>query len=341
MVRSLLLQNMKALIPVAGMGARLRPHTHTQPKALVPIAGKAILGHIIERLQAAGITQFVFVVGYLGEKIMHYVQRKYPNIEAEFVIQQPREGLGHALWSARESFRNEENVLIQLGDTIVDVDMAQLLASEHTMLAVKTVKTPTMFGIAEMDLEGFITKVVEKPKIPKSNSALVGLYKIAHPAKLVDSLEHIIVNDIRTQNEYHLTDALMHMIQNGEKMVSLTVDHWFDCGRKDTLLQANATLLNRPEFKRVEYLDFPNTIIIPPVSIGKGVHITNSIVGPNVAIGEGAILNYTIVRNSIIGGYAELGYAVLEDSLVGSDSALKGLSQRLNIGDSTEIDFSH
>ncbi|WP_207433600.1 sugar phosphate nucleotidyltransferase [Sabulibacter ruber] len=332
---------MKALIPVAGMGARLRPHTHTQPKALVPIAGKAILGHIIERLQAAGITQFVFVVGYLGEKIMHYVQRKYPNIEAEFVIQQPREGLGHALWSARESFRNEENVLIQLGDTIVDVDMAQLLASEHTMLAVKTVKTPTMFGIAEMDLEGFITKVVEKPKIPKSNSALVGLYKIAHPAKLVDSLEHIIVNDIRTQNEYHLTDALMHMIQNGEKMVSLTVDHWFDCGRKDTLLQANATLLNRPEFKRVEYLDFPNTIIIPPVSIGKGVHITNSIVGPNVAIGEGAILNYTIVRNSIIGGYAELGYAVLEDSLVGSDSALKGLSQRLNIGDSTEIDFSH
>ncbi len=323
------------------MGARLRPHTHTQPKALVPIAGKAILGHIIERLQAAGIRQFVLVVGYLGEKIMHYVQRKYPHIEAEFVVQQPREGLGHALWSARETFRNEKDVLIQLGDTIVDVDMQQFFSSEHTMLAVKPVKTPTMFGIAEMDNGGFITKVIEKPKIPKSNYALVGLYKMANPAKLVEALEYIVANDIRTQNEHHLTDALMHMIQHGEKMVSYTVDHWFDCGRKDTLLQANATLLNRPEFRRAEYPDFPNTIIIPPVSIGKGVQISNSIVGPNVAIGESAILNYTIVRNSIIGGYAELGYAVLEDSLVGSDSALKGLSQRLNIGDSTEIDFSH
>ncbi|KAA3440522.1 sugar phosphate nucleotidyltransferase [Rufibacter hautae] len=332
---------MKAVIPVAGMGARLRPHTHTQPKALVPIAGKAILGHIIERLQAAGITQFVLVVGYLGEKIMHYVQRKYPHIEAEFVVQQPREGLGHALWSARETFRNEESVLIQLGDTIVDVDMQQFFAADHTILAVKSVKNPTMFGIAEMDGQGFITKVIEKPKIPKSNSALVGLYKIAHPSKLVEALEHIVINDIRTQSEHHLTDALMHMIQHGEKMVSYTVDQWFDCGRKDTLLQANATLLNRPEFKRAEYPEFPNTIIIPPVSIGKGVQISNSIVGPNVAIGESAILNYTIVRNSIIGGYAELGYAVLEDSLVGSDSALKGLSQRLNIGDSTEIDFSH
>jgi len=332
---------MKAVIPVAGMGARLRPHTHTQPKALVPIAGKAILGHIIERLQAAGITQFVFVVGYLGEKIMHYVQRKYPQLDVQFVVQQPREGLGHALWSARETFREEESVLIQLGDTIVDVDMAQLMRSEYTTLAVNKVKNPTMFGITEVGDDGFITKVIEKPQIPKSNFALVGLYKIAHPAKLAEALEYIVSNDMRTQNEHHLTDALMHMIRNGEKMITCPVDNWFDCGRKETLLQANATLLNRPQFKNAQYPQFTNTIIIPPVSIGKDVKISNSIVGPNVAIGESAILNYTIVRNSIIGGYAELGYAVLEDSLVGSDSALKGLSQRLNIGDSTEIDFSN
>ncbi|MFC6996429.1 sugar phosphate nucleotidyltransferase [Rufibacter roseus] len=332
---------MKAVIPVAGMGARLRPHTHTQPKALVPIAGKAILGHIIERLQATGITQFVFVVGYLGEKIMHYVQRKYPSLNVEFIVQQPREGLGHALWSARETFRHEENVLIQLGDTIVDVDMAQLLNSEYTMLAVNKVKNPTMFGITEVGPDGFITKVVEKPKIPKSNFALVGLYKISSPAKLAEALEYIVTQNIRTQNEHHLTDALMHMIQNGEKMVSCPVDNWFDCGRKDTLLQANATLLNRAEFRHSDYPQFKNTIIIPPVSIGKDVQISNSIIGPNVAIGECAILNYTIVRDSIIGGYSELAYAVLEESLVGSDSALKGLSQRLNIGDSTEIDFSN
>ncbi|GAA4309332.1 sugar phosphate nucleotidyltransferase [Nibribacter koreensis] len=331
---------MKAIIPVAGMGARLRPHTHTQPKSLVPIAGKAILGHIIERLQEAGITKFVLVVGYLGEKIMHYVQRKYPNLEMEFVVQQPREGLGHALWTARETFKNEKEVLIQLGDTIVDVNMEAILASDQTVLAVKKVKVPTMFGITELGQDAYITKVVEKPKIPKSNLALVGLYKINNPKGLAEALEYIIAQDIRTQNEYHLTDALMHMIQNGEPMLTYDVDNWFDCGRKETLLHANATLLNRPEFKHTNYPEFPNTIIIPPVSIGKDAQISNSIIGPNVAIGERAILNYTIVRDSIIGGYSELAYAVLQESLVGSDSALKGQSQRLNIGDSTEIDFS-
>ncbi|QHL88110.1 NTP transferase domain-containing protein [Nibribacter ruber] len=331
---------MKAIIPVAGMGARLRPHTHTQPKSLVPIAGKAILGHIIERLQAAGITQFVLVVGYLGEKIMHYVQKKYPDLQMEFVVQQPREGLGHALWTARETFRNEKEVLIQLGDTIVDVNMEAILASDQTVLAVKKVKVPTMFGITEVGQDAYITKVVEKPKIPKSNLALVGLYKINNPRGLAEALEYIIAQDIRTQNEYHLTDALMHMIQNGEPMLTFDVDNWFDCGRKETLLHANATLLNRPEFKHTDYPEFPNTIIIPPVSIGKDAQISNSIIGPNVAIGERAILNYTIVRDSIIGGYSELAYAVLQESLVGSDSALKGQSQRLNIGDSTEIDFS-
>jgi glucose-1-phosphate thymidylyltransferase len=331
---------MKAIIPVAGMGARLRPHTHTQPKSLVPIAGKAILGHIIERLQVAGITQFVFVVGYLGEKIMHYVQKKYPDLEMEFIVQQPREGLGHALWTARETFRNEKEVLIQLGDTIVDVNMEAILASEQTVLAVKKVKVPTLFGITEVGPDAHITKVVEKPKIPKSNLALVGLYKINNPKGLAEALEYIIAQDVRTQNEYHLTDALMYMIQNGEPMLTYDVDNWFDCGRKETLLHANATLLNRPEFKHTDYPEFPNTIIIPPVSIGKDAQISNSIIGPNVAIGERAILNYTIVRDSIIGGYSELAYAVLQESLVGSDSALKGQSQRLNIGDSTEIDFS-
>ncbi|AMM50854.1 glucose-1-phosphate thymidylyltransferase [Rufibacter sp. DG15C] len=331
---------MKAIIPVAGMGARLRPHTHTQPKSLVPIAGKAILGHIIERLQEAGIKQFVFVVGYLGEKIMHYVQKKYPDLEMEFIVQQPREGLGHALWTARETFRNEKEVLIQLGDTIVDVNMEAILASDQTVLAVKKVKVPTLFGITEVGPDAHITKVVEKPKIPKSNLALVGLYKINNPKGLAEALEYIIAQDIRTQNEYHLTDALMHMIQNGEPMLTYDVDNWFDCGRKETLLHANATLLNRPEFKHTDYPEFPNTIIIPPVSIGKDAQISNSIIGPNVAIGERAILNYTIVRDSIIGGYSELAYAVLQESLVGSDSALKGQSQRLNIGDSTEIDFS-
>ena len=141
---------MKAVIPVAGIGTRLRPHTHTQPKSLVPVAGNTILGHIIDRLLGAGLTDFVFIVGYLGDKIVEYVRQQYPDLQAQFVVQEPREGLGHALWLARETFRHDpDGVLILLGDTIVDVDLPALLATPGSVLAVKEVKTPSMFGLVE------------------------------------------------------------------------------------------------------------------------------------------------------------------------------------------------
>jgi glucose-1-phosphate thymidylyltransferase len=223
---------MKAIIPVAGIGSRLRPHTHTQPKALIPVAGNTILGHIIERLVVAGIQDFVFIIGYLGEKIESFVKREYPHVRAEFVVQEPREGLGHALYVARETFRHESDVIIILGDTIVEVDMDKLLTYPGTMLAVKKVDTPSLFGVTELGADNFVTKVVEKPKIPKSNIALVGLYKIHEPARLIEALEFILREGIKTLGEYHLSDALMQMIRQGEKMATLAVDSWFDCGRR-------------------------------------------------------------------------------------------------------------
>ncbi|MDX5347976.1 MAG: nucleotidyltransferase family protein, partial [Hymenobacteraceae bacterium] len=140
---------MKAIIPVAGMGSRLRPHTHTQPKSLVPVAGKAILGHIIDRLRQAGVEEFVFIIGYLGDKIEAYVKRLYPELKAWFVIQEPREGIAHALWVARDYFRHDDSMVIMLGDTIVDVDLQKLLQSPNSVLAVKKVTTPSLFGVAE------------------------------------------------------------------------------------------------------------------------------------------------------------------------------------------------
>ena len=181
---------------------------------------------------------------------------------------------------------------------------------------------------------------LQKPKIPKSNNALVGLYKITHPEKLAEALDYIIKTGIKSQNEYHLTDALMHLIMDGEKMVTCEVDHWYDCGRKETVLHANAVLLNRPEFKQTNHPEFPNTIIIPPVSIGEGCTITNSIIGPNVAIGHDTIIDYTILRDTIIGAYSELKNTVMHDSIIGNDASLKGLSHSLSIGDSTEINFN-
>jgi glucose-1-phosphate thymidylyltransferase len=333
---------MKAVIPVAGIGSRLRPHTHTQPKSLVPVAGNTILGHIIDRLVAAGIEDFVFVIGYLGEKIESYVRRQYPNLRTEFVVQEPREGIGHALWVAREHFRHEtDGILILLGDTIVDVDLSQLLDTPGTVLAVKEVKTPSMFGLVETDATGQVTKVVEKPRIPKSNHALVGLYKIANPERLAVALERIIADEVRTHNEYQLTDALMLLINEGEEMTTSSVDNWFDCGRKESLLEANARLLNRPEFLTSrEYPEFPDTIIIPPVSIGRDCQIRHSIIGPNVAIGDRTIVRNTIIRDSIIGSYSELRSAVMQDCIVGSDASFSGLNHSLNIGDNTEINYS-
>jgi len=332
----------KAIIPVAGIGSRLRPHTHTQPKSLVPVAGNTILGHIIDRLRAAGLTEFVFIVGYLGDKVVRYVKRHYPDLQATFVLQEPREGLGHALWLARDTFRHDpDGVLIMLGDTIVDVDLPALLATPGSVLAVKEVKTPSLFGLVETGPGGRVRKVVEKPTIPKSNYALVGLYKLAYPEQLALALEWLMTSNVRTHGEYQLTDALMHLIEQGEEMTTAAVDNWFDCGRKDTLLEANARLLNRPEFLEPrDYSEFAGTVIIPPVSIGRGCRIENSIIGPNVAIGDKTIVQNTILSNSIIGSYSELRAAVMHDCIVGSDASFRGMNHSLNIGDNTEIDYS-
>jgi glucose-1-phosphate thymidylyltransferase len=333
---------MKAIIPVAGIGSRLRPHTHTQPKSLVPVAGNTILGHIIDRLTAAGLTEFVFVVGYLGDKIVSYVRRTYPDLKVTFVLQEPREGLGHALWLARDEFRHDEDgVLILLGDTIVDVDLRALMATPGSVLAVKEVKTPSMFGLVETGAGGRVSKVVEKPKIPKSNFAMVGLYKLAYPEKLAQALEWLRDTDVRTHGEYQLTDALMHLIEEGEVMTTCPVDNWFDCGRKETLLEANARLLNQPEFlDERDYSEYPDSVIIPPVSIGRGCQISHSIIGPNVAIGDKTIIKNTILSDSIIGSYSELSSAVMHDCIVGSDASFRGMNHSLNIGDNTEIDYS-
>ncbi|MBC8083226.1 MAG: NTP transferase domain-containing protein [Hymenobacter sp.] len=333
---------MKAIIPVAGIGSRLRPHTHTQPKSLVPVAGNTILGHIIDRLSVAGVEEFVFIIGYLGEKIERYVRRTYPQIRSTFVVQEPREGIAHALWLARDTFRHEaDGILIMLGDTIVDVDLPAMMRQPGNVLAVKEVKTPSMFGLVETGASGRVIKVVEKPRIPKSNFALVGLYKIANPDWLASALERLIDQEQRTHGEFQLTDALMLMIQDGAEMSTASVDNWFDCGRKDSVLEANARLLNRPEFlDRRDYPEFPDTIIIPPVSIGKDCEISGSIIGPNVAIGDRTIIKNTILSESIIGSYSELRSAVMHDCIVGSDASFKGMRHSLNIGDNTEIDYS-
>ncbi len=330
---------MKAIIPVAGAGTKLRPHTYTQPKALIPLAGKTILSIIVDQLHEAGINDFIFIIGYLGEKIQDYVQKKYPDLNCHFVQQNERYGIGHAINLTREIV-GEDEVMIVLGDTIADYNVKEIIDSPVSMLGIKKVDDPRNFGVAEVEEDGTISKVVEKPSIPKSNMALVGVYKIKETDFMFSCLEKIIVNSDKGFEEFSLTEALECMMQRGATFKSFKVTNWFDCGKKDTLLESNATLLKKFGGNVSEKHDFENTIIIPPVSIGEGCEIKNSVVGPNVTIGENTRLNHTIIKNSIVGSFSNLFEIVLSKSLIGSDAEVKGVNRSLNIGDNTAIDLS-
>ncbi len=331
---------MKAIIPVAGAGTRLRPHTYTQPKPLIPVAGKTIISFIIDQLLEVGIKDFVFVIGYLGEKIKLYVEENYPNINKTFVNQEERLGLGHAIWTARDAFQDASELIIVLGDTIFEVELKEMLDKPDSCLAVKRVEDPREFGVVEYGDDGFVKKLIEKPKIPKSNMALVGIYKIKEVQKLIKVIDNNVTMGVRTHGEFQLTDALMGMIKQEVKFTTIEVNNWFDCGKKEILLETNARLLDKEGYASANLPHFENSIIIHPVSIAEGCTITNSIVGPHVTIGNNTKVDSAIIKESIIGSYAAIEEVVLQNSLVGSDTAIKGLRQSLNIGDNTEIDFS-
>ncbi|MFN4255233.1 MAG: sugar phosphate nucleotidyltransferase [Saprospiraceae bacterium] len=332
---------MKVVIPVAGAGTRLRPHTYTQPKPLMPVAGKPIICFIVDKLVEAGMTDFVFVIGYLGEKVRAFIEQRYPHLQTEFVFQEQREGSGHAIWTAREAIEDEDEIFIAFGDTIFDVDLRQMLDCPHSCIGVKKVGDPREFGVAEIDEAGFVTKMVEKPRIPKSNMAIVGLYKVRGVTALLRAIEHQMQHALRTVGEFQLTDALQKMLEQGTRFQSIPVSNWFDCGRKEVLLETNAMLLRHPSYAATAPAlpPFENTIIIPPVSIGENCSIANSIIGPHVTVGSNVSIQHSIVKDSIIGSFASLRDVVLHHSVIGSDASVKGMELGLNIGDNTEISF--
>ncbi len=332
---------MKAIIPVAGAGTKLRPLTYTQPKALIPIAGKTILGVIVDQLMDAGVAEFVFVIGYLGEKIQRYIEKRYPNLKCTFVTQNDRRGTGHAIWLTQDIVGSDE-VMIVLGDTVCDYNVKEVLSSAISQIGVRKVDDPRSFGVAELNAEDKVVRMIEKPMIPKSNMAMVGIYYIKETASMYAALNKHLNNTADENGEYHLTSALQHMVEDGINLHAFRVNNWFDCGKKETLLSTNAILLKQMEDEQglKPPYEFNNTVIIHPVNIAEGCDISNSIIGPNVTIGEHTKIVSSIVKDSIIGSYAELHHVVLNSSIIGSDAYVRGLSQSLNIGDNTEIDLA-
>jgi glucose-1-phosphate thymidylyltransferase len=289
-------------------------------------------------LRDAGIKEFIFIVGYLGDKIQDYVKGKYPDLRAHYVHQVDRQGVGHAIRLTR-NIVNQDEIFVVLGDTICEYDVREVVNSPYSMLGVRKVDDPRDFGVAEIDETSLIHHVVEKPQIPKSNMALVGIYKIKESEQMFQCLENNIRQGLRSHGEYSLTDALDCMIKLGAQFRSFKVENWFDCGRKETMLESNATLLRKFGPKIEEQEKFENTVIIHPVSIAAGCNIRNSIIGPDVTIGENTTIDYSIIKNSIIGSFSNLFDIVLDASIIGSDSNLRGETRSLNIGDNTSIDL--
>lgn len=322
---------MRAIIPVAGIGTRLRPHTYTLPKVLLNVAGKPILGHILDELEEQGVEEITVIVGYMSELVEEFVNTHY-NFKTTFVLQEERKGLGHSIWMARDTYSGDEPVLIILGDTIFEFDLKDATKHGTSSLGVKEVEDPRRFGVVETE-DGFITKLVEKPEHPKSNLAIVGLYYIHNSGLLKDSLNELVEKDIKTRGEYQLTDALQLMIDKGEKFTTFGVDGWYDCGKSETMLDTNRYLLDRKSRSH----DIPETIIIPPVYIGSGVEIERSVIGPYATIAQGAKVKNSIIRNSIVGDDATVTNSLLENSIIGNEAILRGHFSQFNVGNSSEI----
>ncbi|MFA7227928.1 MAG: sugar phosphate nucleotidyltransferase [Melioribacteraceae bacterium] len=325
---------MRAVIPAAGFGTRLKPHTYSLPKVLLNVGGKPILGHIIEKLLDEKIFKATFITGYMGEQIVEFVEKNYPDLKAEFVNQEEMLGLGHAIQIAVPTF-GDEDIFIILGDTIFDVDLKSVLSGKINSLGVKSVEDPSRFGVAvcEGDL---IIKLIEKPKEPISKLALVGLYYISNTQLLIESLNELFAKEIKTKGEYQLTDALQIMIDKGEKFSTFQVDGWYDCGKPETLLSTNQFLLTKRGTNRVP----ENVVINDPVFIAESAIVRNSVIGPFTTISDNCEVNDAIIRNSIISSGARIGRVILEDSIIGSNAVVNSAYKKMNTGDSSEIEFN-
>ncbi len=319
-----------AIVPAAGVGTRLRPHTHTIPKALINVAGRPILAHILDGLIHEGVERVVLIVGYMGDRIREYVSKRYGSA-VEFVEQEERLGLGHAVYLARDRIGSGP-VVIVLGDTIVHTDFSAFLNGPDVVLGVKEVDDPRRFGIVEV-ANGTVRAMVEKPEIPPSNLALVGLYYLPESLALFEALDEMIRERRLSRGEYQLTDALSRLLSRGARMRVYPVEGWFDCGKTETLLSTNRYLLDLVPGSPT----IPGVVVIHPVSIDPTAEITQSIVGPYVSIAGGAVVRNAILKNSIVNENAEVSDMLLDGSVVGENAVVRGSFQVLNVGDSSEV----
>ena len=324
---------MRAIIPAAGIGKRLRPHTLNVPKVMINLAGKRLIGHVLEAVESAGASSISIIIGYKGEQIEDYVNRYYSHLRLDFPYQKERKGLGHAVLKGLED--KEESVLILLGDTVFDVDLKSFVTRDSNAIGVVKVADPRRFGVAEVNAEGQITKVVEKPEHPRSNLALAGLYFIKDQRVLKAAIEKLIHDEIKTRDEYQLTDALQLMIEEGQVITAVEINGWYDCGTKESLLDSHRFLLNHTQSTD----QMKDTVIHPPVFIHPEATVINSVIGPNVTIDRGAEVIGAILSDTIVGKHSVIRNMILKNSLIGDNSIAESHVRSVNVGDYSELKF--
>ncbi|RCK77001.1 MAG: Glucose-1-phosphate thymidylyltransferase [Anaerolineae bacterium] len=334
-------QTLKIVIPMAGLGTRLRPLTYSKPKQLVTLAGKAVLDHVLDTL--SGIPQcyeieLINIVGYLGEQIEAHITRHYPHLRSHYVVQDDPRGQSHAIYLARHLL--EGPMLVIFADTLIQTDLSCLLDNHEEAIAwVKPVPDPRRFGVAELGEDGYVRRLIEKPQDLSNNLVVVGFYYFKEARQLIEAIAEQMQRGIAINGEFFLADAINILLERGLKMTTRTVDVWLDAGTPEALLESNRYLLENGADNSQEAMQRPDVVIIPPVFIHPTAEVKYSVIGPHTSLAEGCKVQSSIIRDSILAEAAEVTDAVLENSLVGRKAQIKRRPGVINAGDQTSLSF--
>lgn len=329
---------MKIILPVAGKGTRLRPHTHTKAKSLVYVAGKTVLEHIIQRLLPLQAAEYIFITDENGAQIEAFMHKSFPELSCSYIVQKERLGPAHAVVLAAPRIAAGDDVLVVFNDTIFVSDLERipaLCADCDGLIYSKEVEDYQRFGVNVIE-DGLIVDMVEKPDTPISRLAQVGLYYLKDGPRFMGYLERTIAAGETVKGEYYLPAVFMRMIGDGLRFRAPEIDAWLDCGKPETLLETNRYLLQERHHCHGETI---NSVLIAPVHIGEGAVVRNSILGPNVSIASGTLIEESIIRDSIINANGEVRAMVLESALLGDSVRLIGSPRRMNIGDHSLIEM--
>src|SRR3954470_6346418 len=325
---------MKVIIPLAGKGTRLRPHTHITPKPMLKIAGKPVIDYVMDDLQRLGnVEQVIYITGHLKDKVELYARAKYP-FPSVFIEQTVQDGTAGAVALAKPYI--DQPVFIIFVDTIFDADLSVVKTTDADgIIWVKTVEDYQRFGVVVTDAQNNMTRIVEKPKDPISKRANIGLYYIKNWKLLVEGVDHVLKQP-KNKGEYYLTDAFQYMIEKGAKIQVIDVEGWYDAGEQGTLLETNRTILEKGRAKRPASVPAGVTII-DPVYVEDGVTLSKSTIGPNVSIGAGSRVEGSQLRDTIIGTGTTVSNSALNGSMIGDAAIVEGARGQVNVSDHSVV----